>query len=175
MNFRDLRSKKCFGMFSARPPYYSRFLSNASLIAISFKYHHALSFGSLTIPALPVPVVSYPSSSSFNDNTLQSDISTPPLPMNAYSPVHPASLIDVSSHSPALLELLDLDLSRTLVGMCLISNSINSKSLTFSPHRIHRRLSRRHSRLCHGQTIIIISWPHPIPPPTPRQLHKLRV
>jgi hypothetical protein len=34
-----------------------------------------------------------------------------------YSPVHEASLIDPALHSPALLELLDIKLSRPIMGM----------------------------------------------------------
>ena len=32
------------------------------------------------------------------------------------SPVHPASLVDPSLHSPALMELVEMELSRTLIG-----------------------------------------------------------
>ena len=35
----------------------------------------------------------------------------------ARSPLHPASLVDSALHSPALLELLDIKLSRPILGM----------------------------------------------------------
>lgn len=38
----------------------------------------------------------------------------------SYSPIHKASLVDSSAHSPALLELVDLKLSRPIIGKSCI-------------------------------------------------------
>lgn len=35
----------------------------------------------------------------------------------AYSPMHEASLIDPSLHSPALMDMLEIEMSRPLIGV----------------------------------------------------------
>ena len=51
------------------------------------------------------------------------------------SPVHPASLIDPSLHSPALLELVDMQMSRTLIGQSFFFlSSPNQRSHSLTEH-----------------------------------------
>lgn len=41
------------------------------------------------------------------------------------SPVHSASLVDPAAHSPALMELIDIKISRPFIGMSLFLLSLS--------------------------------------------------
>jgi hypothetical protein len=58
----------------------------------------------------------------------------------SYSPVHKASLVESSTHSPALLELVDLKLSRPIIG--------KSYPLLFPLHSL-KPYHRAPYRFCH--------------------------
>ena len=47
------------------------------------------------------------------------------------SPIHKASLIEASYHSKEVLQLLDLDINRTLIGKSLIQNQSAFQALIF--------------------------------------------
>ena len=57
------------------------------------------------------------------------------------SPVHPASLVDPSLHSPALMELVEIEMSRTLIGEYTIPYPLPNRKLIFNSSS---RTPRRH-------------------------------
>ena len=63
--------------------------------------------------------------------------------------VHPASQVDPATHSQALIDLLELDISREVIGTHSYTvQYIYKVSLAF--FRIRCGFCRRDSRLCHG-------------------------
>ena len=63
----------------------------------------------------------------------------------AYSPMHEASLIDPSLHSPALMDMLEIEMSRPLIGVFFYFLFSLSTLLTYYPFRICCRLCGRDS------------------------------
>lgn len=48
------------------------------------------------------------------------------------SPLHPASLVDASLHSPALMELIEIEMGRNLIGEYIVSYVLPIRQLTYS-------------------------------------------
>lgn len=95
----------------------------------------------------------------------------------SYSPIHEASLVDPALHSQAVLEMLDIKVSRTLIGMSfflprLRIARIKRTDLNYSS-RIRCRLHSRDSRLRHGQAIHICPGPLKLKALCPCQLPQL--
>ena len=65
------------------------------------------------------------------------------------SPVHHASLVDPALHSPDLLQLIDIKLSRPIIGAHTSTMQDSACSDLFF-YRLCRRACRRYSRLCYG-------------------------
>ena len=82
--------------------------------------------------------------SSSSASTSSSPSSSSSSPRN----VHPASQVDPASHSQALIDLLELDISREVIGTH--SYTLHLFLVSLSCFRICCRLCRRDSWLCHG-------------------------
>lgn len=65
------------------------------------------------------------------NNPSWSSLLLPTTPTMARSPLHHASLVDPALHSPALLELLDIKLSRPVFGTCSLSSTTPPSSPLF--------------------------------------------
>ena len=85
--------------------------SPKSLYILLFSWNHALHI-------LPPPVIDMDYSPASSSSSKSS------------SPVHHASLVNPATHSPALLELIDLKISRPIIGMCHTPFSFLSPILT---------------------------------------------
>ncbi len=89
------------------------------------------------------------------------------------SSIHPSSLVDPAAHSPALLELIDVKVSRQVIG----KSPSQSRSLPNSDkyHRLRRRPRRGDRGLCHGTPhSIVFARPHIISPPRALKVHHVR-
>ena len=89
------------------------------------------------------------------------------------SPIHEASLVDPSLHSPALLELLDIKLSRPVFGK-LHSHNPAPVFITNLSSRVRRRLRYWYCGLCHGPSLNICTRPQGDPQPETHRILKIR-
>lgn len=139
----DLRSATLLHLRLSPPP-----PSAASLPpSILSPPNHAPSSALPILPPPPPPPHSLP-----HTTTTTTTNTTMVATQRTASPIHPASLLDSSSHSPAILEMIETDMSRTLIGKFIfIPKSQSPAHLSF---RVRRGHCRRNRRLRHGQRFL---------------------